>query len=80
MASFQAEIGRDRPKKRENFFFRSEPFLPGPSLKFPTKLAKKNQKIKNHYLGFILGRHGSGQDERKIKKFSRLDPFLPDLS
>ena len=43
MASFQANIGRKRPAKRENKNYRSIPFLPNTSLKIP----KKFKKLKN---------------------------------
>ena len=43
MASFQAKIGWERPRKRENRKIRSDEFLPNPEWRIP----KKYNKLKN---------------------------------
>ena len=54
MASFQSEIGRERPRKTENRNYRSVSFLPGTKLKIKKKNSKKIQKIqKKYHYGFI---------------------------
>ena len=63
MASFQAKIGRERPRKREKkkkivpmssypTRNRSDKFLPDRNKKFQ-KNSKKIQKIKKHRYGFV---------------------------
>ena len=47
MASFQAKIGWERPRKRENRKIRSDEFLPNPEWRIPKKIAKKYNKLKN---------------------------------
>ena len=49
MASFQAKIGWEMPRKRQNKSFLSVPFLPNAKQKIPKKMKKI---LKNHY-GFI---------------------------
>jgi len=49
MASFQAETGRDRSKKRKKFLC-SEPFLPDLSLRIPKKIVKKYKNLENNIL------------------------------
>ena len=44
MGSFQAKIGWERPRKRENNKIRSDGFLPNPEQKIPKK-QQKTQKI-----------------------------------
>ena len=43
MASFQAKIGWERPRKRENKNYRSDQFLPDPLQRIP-KIQQKNSK------------------------------------
>ena len=54
MASFQAEIGRQRMRKRGNKSYSSVPFrsYPTRNRKFP-KNSKKIQKSKKYHYGFI---------------------------
>ena len=47
MASFQAKIGWDRPRKRENKNYRSDQFLPDPLQKIPKDIAKNFKILKN---------------------------------
>ena len=51
MASFQAKIFWNRPRKRENKKYRIVPFLPNALQKIPKKKAKKSKKKtkKQHY-------------------------------
>ena len=54
MDSFQAKIGWNSPRKRENKNYRSVPFRSNPTRnrKFQKK-RKKTQKIKKYHYGFI---------------------------
>ena len=52
MASFQAQTGWKRLKKRENKNYRFVSFLPDGKYKIPKK-DKKNKKIKKYHCGFI---------------------------
>ena len=54
MDSFQAKIGWNSPRKRENKNYRSVPFRSNPTRnrKFQ-KNSKKIQKIKKYHYGFI---------------------------
>ena len=46
-ASFQAQIGWKRQRKRENKNYRSVSFFPDRQEKIPKKIAKTFQKLKN---------------------------------
>ena len=52
MASFQAQIGWKRLRKRENKNYRSVSFLPDGQEKIPKK-QKKIQQIEKYHYGFI---------------------------
>ena len=52
MASFQANIGWKRTRKRENKNCLSVPFQPDGKYKIP-EIEKKNLKIKKYHCGFI---------------------------
>ena len=77
--SFRVETSRDRLKKSEKVFLICNRFYPTRAIEF-TKNRRNIQKIKKHLPGFISFRNGSGQVEKERKKFSRLEPFLPDTS
>jgi len=78
MASFEAETGRDRQKKRENFSsFGTD--LPDPSLRIPKGIAKKFKQLKNIILTSFQAEMG-WQAEKERTKFFRSKPFSPDLS
>ena len=42
MLSFQAKIGCERPRKKENKNYRSDRFLPDPEYRIQKKKSKKN--------------------------------------
>ena len=52
MDSFQAKIGRNSLRKKENKNYRSVPFLPDAEQKNPKK-QRKNSKIKKYHYGLI---------------------------
>ena len=45
MDSFQAKIGCERPRKKENKNYRSDRFLPNPEYRIKKKKQKKLKKI-----------------------------------
>ena len=51
MNSFQAKIGWNSPRKRENKNYRSVPFRP--VIENSKKIAKKFKKLKKYHYGFI---------------------------
>ena len=75
MASFQAKIGRERPRKREKKNVpmssyptrnRSDKFLPNRNKKFQ-KNSKKIQKIKKHRYGFFSSQKRLGMADKEKK-------------
>ena len=73
MASFQANIGRKRPAKRENKNYRSIPFLPNTSLKIP----KKFKKLKNSVMASFQANIGRKRPGKRENKNYRFVLFLP---
>ena len=78
MATFQAEIGRKRTKKREIKI--TVPFCSCPTrvLKFQ-KNSEKIQKIKKYIYGYISNRNRTEKDEERRNKNYRSISFLPDV-
>ena len=74
MASFQAKIGWEMPRMRQNKNFLSVPFLPDANRKFQKK--RKNFK-KPLWLHFKPKQVGKGRKREKIKNY-RFVSFLPD--
>ena len=68
MASFQAKIGWEMPRKRKNKYFISVPFRPDGQQKIPKneKKIQKNQKIPL-WLHFKPKQVGKGREIEKIK-------------
>jgi len=68
MASFQARIGWERPRKRENKYCRSVLFRSNPTSyrKFPKK-SKKNSKNKKYRYGLISSQNRLGKAEKEEK-------------
>ena len=54
MASFQAKIGWEKPRKRENNKNRSDKFLPDPEQRIP----KKFKKLKNTTMASVKAKIG----------------------
>ena len=63
MASFQAKIGWEMPRMRQNKNFLSVPFLPDANRKFQKK---KEKILKNHY-GFISSQNRLEKAEKERK-------------
>ena len=66
MASFQANIGWRRLRKRKNKIYPSVSFLPDPELKIQ-KSSKKIQKIKKYDYGIISSQNSLEKIEKKRK-------------
>ena len=66
MGSFQATIGRKRPRKTENKSYRSVSFLSGTKSKIK-KNSKKIQKIKKYHYEFISNQNKLEKDEKERK-------------
>ena len=62
MASFQAKVGWETPRKRENKNYRSVKFLPNPKQRIKKKKGKKTQKFKKHHYGFFSRNNRLGND------------------
>ena len=65
--SFQANIGRRRPRKTENKSYRSVSFLSGTKQKIKKKNSKKIQKIKKYHCEFISNQNKWENDEKERK-------------
>ena len=65
--SFQAKIGRGRPRKIENKSYRSVSFLSGTKLKIKKKIAKKFKKLKKYHYEFISNQNKWENDEKERK-------------
>ena len=77
MASLQAKISWERPRKRENKKNHSDEFVPDPSMKIRKKKAKKYKKLKNTIIASFQA-NISWERTRKGKKKNRSDKSLPD--
>ena len=67
MASFQAEIGWKRLKKRKIKIIVSFRSNPTHNTKLKKKIAKKIQKIKKYHYGFISSQNRLAKDEKERK-------------
>ena len=77
MATFQAEIGPKRIRKREIKI--TVPFRSCPTrVKKLKKNSEKIQEIKKYHYGYILSRNREEKDEKKRNKNYRSISFLPD--
>ena len=76
--SFQAKIGRRRPRKIENKSYRSVSFLSGTKQKIKKKIAKKFKKVKNTIMiSFQTKIRGKMMRKRENKNYNFV-PFVPD--
>ena len=70
MSSFQAKLGRERPRKSEKKkIYRSDQFLPDPEQRIKKKIAKKFKKLKNILMASFqakTGRERLRKSEEKI--------------
>ena len=73
MASFQAKIGWEMPRKRKNKNYWSVPFLRDAQQKIPKKIVKK---LKKYHYGFLSSqnRFEKAEKERKYKLSVRSVP------
>ena len=77
MGSFQAKIGRGRPRKKENKSYRSVSFYAALNRKLK-KIAKKFKKLKNTIINsFQTEISGKRMGKRENKNYNFV-PFLPD--
>ena len=63
MASFEAKMGEERPRKREKKNYRSDQFLSDQE----QQIKKKKQKIKKHWNGSFQAKTGQERPRKKIK-------------
>ena len=75
--SFQAEIGRRRPRKTENKSYRSVSFLSCTKQKIKKKIAKKFKKLKNTIMASFLYKIGWKRPRKIENKSQRSVSFLP---
>ena len=76
--SFQAKIGRRRPRKTENKSYHSVSFLSGTKQKIKKKIAKKLKKLKNTIMNsFQTKIRGKMMRKRENKNYNFI-PFLPE--
>ena len=75
MASFQAKIDRERPRKKK-LSFRSVPTKP--VIENSKKIAEKFKKIKNIIMTSFQAKTGQERPRKKEKKNYRSDQFQPN--
>ena len=78
MASFQAKIGWERLRKRENKNNRSDEFLPDPEKKIPKKIAKKFKELVLTIMISFQTKIGQERPRNRENKNNRYDQFLLD--
>ena len=78
MDSFQAKIGRNSLRKRENKNYRSVPFLPNACYKISKKQPKNSKYKKNTNIASFLAKIGWKSPRKKENKNFRAVPFLHD--
>ena len=64
MDSFQAKIGWNSLRKRENKNYRFVPFRSNPTRNRNSKNSKKIQKIEKYHYGFISSHNSLEKDEK----------------
>ena len=67
MASFQANIGWEMPKKRENKNYHSDQFQPNPLQRIQKKQQKNSKNKKKHHSGFFSSQNRLGKAEKERK-------------
>ena len=75
MTSFQAKMGRERPRKREK-----KKIIDSIS-SYPTwnrEFQQNSKKIKKHHYGFFSSQNWTGLTEKEKKKNYRFNQLLPD--
>ena len=78
MASFQANIGWEMPKKRENKNYHSDQFQPNPLQRIRKKQQKNSKDKKNIILASSQPKIGWERPRKRENKNYRSDQFLPD--
>ena len=76
MASFQAKIVWERPRKRENENYRFVSFVPDALQKIPKKQQKKKKIIIPLWHHFKPKQFGKGKEREKIKIIVSFGPYL----
>ena len=67
MDSFQAKIGWNSLRKRENNNYRSVPFQPRLVIEIPKKQQKKLKKIEKYHYEFVSSQNRMEKDGKKRK-------------
>ena len=78
MASFHANIGWERPRKRENKKNRPDGFLPDPENEIQKKQQKNSKNQKTPSQLFFKAKIGWGRPRKRENKKNRSNGFLPD--
>ena len=69
MDSFQAKMGWNSLRKRENKNYRSVPFRSNPTRnRIPKKQQKNSKKIKNYHYGYISSHNRLEKNEKQRKQ------------
>ena len=68
MASFHANIGWERPRKRENKKNRPDGFLPRPGKRNSKEIAKKFKKLENTIIAFFKAKIGWKRPRKRENK------------
>ena len=78
MASFEAKIGWEWLRKRENKNYRADQFLPNSLWRIPKKIGKKFKKLKNTIMASFQAKIGWEWPRKRENKNYHSDQFLPD--
>ena len=78
MASFQAKIFWNMPRKRENKNYRFVPFLPDALQKIPKKQQINSKNKKNNIISSFQAKIGWKMPRKKENKSCRSILFLPN--
>ena len=78
MASFEAKIGWEWLRKRENKNYRADQFLPNSLWRIPKKIGKKFKKLKNTIMVSFQAKISWKSPRKNENKNYHSDPFLSD--
>ena len=78
MASFEAKIGWEWLRKRENKNYRADQFLPNSLWRIPKKIGKKFKKLKNTIIPSFDAKTSWESLKKSENKNYRSNQFLPD--
>ena len=78
MASFEAKIGWEWLRKRENKNYRADQFLPNSLWRIPKKIGKKFKKLKNTIMVSFQAKISWKSPRKNENKNYHSDQFLPD--